>query len=248
MMIGCTYGRYMAVSTPNDLAGPKCLKFNFRHNMTSAPETPSIQRGGPLSGDARGSRPTDRVKVQLRLSGIGARRCTVASLMFPDNTVLINFAIINRMGLLEKLANGNAQWCATVAGECAESAGYPGLAALSAAEEIFGEPLYPTPAEHQDVQVLRNQFLRERWPRLSIPVVGVRGEPHLCHPSPYPIGRRLDEHARHACNVGGSTKSSHGQQRKVSLSLTPHRSPITHPPPRPAPGGRLWPRGPARCR
>jgi hypothetical protein len=61
--------------------------------------------------------------------------------MFPDNTVLINFAIINRMDLLEKLANGNGQWCATVATECAESAGYPGLAALSAADGIFGEPL-----------------------------------------------------------------------------------------------------------
>ncbi len=78
--------------------------------------------------------------------------------MFPDNTVLINFAIINRMDLLQKLANGNGQWCATVAGECAESAGYPGLAALGAAEDIFGEPLYPDPAEHQDVQVLRNQL------------------------------------------------------------------------------------------
>jgi hypothetical protein len=78
--------------------------------------------------------------------------------MFPDNTVLINFAIINRMDLLEKLANGNGQWCATVAGECSESAKYPGLAALSAAEDIFGEPLYPDPAEHQDVQVLRNRL------------------------------------------------------------------------------------------
>jgi hypothetical protein len=82
----------------------------------------------------------------------------VASLMFPDNTVLINFAIINRMDLLERLANGNGQWCATVSGECAESARYPGLAALSAAEKIFGEALYPNPAEHQDVQVLRNQL------------------------------------------------------------------------------------------
>jgi hypothetical protein len=27
--------------------------------------------------------------------------------MFPDNTALINFAIINRMDLLERLANGN---------------------------------------------------------------------------------------------------------------------------------------------
>jgi hypothetical protein len=31
----------------------------------------------------------------------------VTSLMFPDNTVLINFAIINRMDLLARLANGN---------------------------------------------------------------------------------------------------------------------------------------------
>ena len=87
--------------------------------------------------------------------------------MFPDNTVLINFAIINRMDLLEKLANGNGQWCATVAGECAESAGYPGLAALSAAEDIFGEPLYPDPAELQDVQVLRNQLASPEIHRLS---------------------------------------------------------------------------------
>jgi hypothetical protein len=32
----------------------------------------------------------------------------VTVLMFPDNTVLINFALINRMDLLARLANGNA--------------------------------------------------------------------------------------------------------------------------------------------
>jgi len=79
-------------------------------------------------------------------------------LMFPDNTVLINFAIINRIDLLERLANGHGQWCATVASECAESARHPGLAALSGVEESFGEPLYPDAAEHQDVRVLRNQL------------------------------------------------------------------------------------------
>jgi hypothetical protein len=73
-MIGCLYRRYTPVKTPNNLAGSKCLKFNFRHNMTSAPETAQLQRGGPLSGDARGSRPADRVKEQLRLSGIGSGR------------------------------------------------------------------------------------------------------------------------------------------------------------------------------
>lgn len=78
--------------------------------------------------------------------------------MFPDNTVLINFAIINRMDLLERLANGNGRWCATVATECAESTKRPELAALDRAGEIFGEPLFPDQAEHQDVRVLREQL------------------------------------------------------------------------------------------
>lgn len=78
--------------------------------------------------------------------------------MFPDNTVLINFAIINRMDLLQRLANGNGQWCATVAIECAESAKRPELSALGGAGEIFGQPLYPNQAELQDVHVLRDQL------------------------------------------------------------------------------------------
>jgi predicted nucleic acid-binding protein len=78
--------------------------------------------------------------------------------MFPDNTVLINFAIINRMDLLQRLANGNGQWCATVSAECAESAKRSGLAALNVAGEIFGEPLFPDQAEHQDIRVLRDQL------------------------------------------------------------------------------------------
>jgi predicted nucleic acid-binding protein len=79
-------------------------------------------------------------------------------LMFPDNTVLINFAIINRMDLLERLANGNGRWCATVASECAESARRPELTALDTAGDIFGEPLFPDAAEHQDIRVLRDQL------------------------------------------------------------------------------------------
>jgi len=30
--------------------------------------------------------------------------------MFPDNTVLTNFALINRMDLLRRLANGKGRW------------------------------------------------------------------------------------------------------------------------------------------
>jgi hypothetical protein len=82
----------------------------------------------------------------------------MAVLVFPDNTALINFAIINRMDLLSRLANGNGRWCATVSIECARSARVPGLAALDDAPEIFGEPLFPDDAELQDVRVLRDEL------------------------------------------------------------------------------------------
>jgi predicted nucleic acid-binding protein len=82
----------------------------------------------------------------------------VAILLFPDNTVLINFALISRMDVLSRLANGNGRWCATVALECAESAKRPGLAVLHSAEEIFGAPLYPDALEHQGVRVMRDEL------------------------------------------------------------------------------------------
>lgn len=80
----------------------------------------------------------------------------MAQLLFPDNTVLINFAMINRMDLLEKLVNGNGRWCATVASECERSARQPGLEAMSQAHQIFGPPWYPqTGAERLDVELMR---------------------------------------------------------------------------------------------
>jgi predicted nucleic acid-binding protein len=82
----------------------------------------------------------------------------VTILMFPDNTVLINFAMINRMELLARLANGNGRWCATVATECAASARLTELAALDGARAIFGDPLFPDDAEHQDVRLLRDDL------------------------------------------------------------------------------------------
>lgn len=82
----------------------------------------------------------------------------MTTLLFPDNTVLINFAIISRLDLLSKLARDNGRWCATVAQECAQSARQPGLAALAGAGEIFGEPLYPDAAELQDATILRDEL------------------------------------------------------------------------------------------
>lgn len=81
-------------------------------------------------------------------------------LLFPDNTVLINFAVINRMDLLGRLVGDHGQWCATVAQECAASAARPELSALAAAGQIFGSPLHPEPAEHLETRVLRDSLAR----------------------------------------------------------------------------------------
>ncbi|CAO5169444.1 PIN domain-containing protein [Frankia sp. AiPs1] len=77
-------------------------------------------------------------------------------LLFPDNTVLVNFAIIDRMDLLERLVNGNGCWCASVEAECRRSARQPGLEVLSAAWRIFGSAWLPDPAELQDAMILRD--------------------------------------------------------------------------------------------
>jgi hypothetical protein len=79
----------------------------------------------------------------------------VATLLFPDNTVLVNFALINRMDLLERLSNGQGRWCASVASECHASAREPSLAALADADAIFGQPLSPAIAELIDAKLLR---------------------------------------------------------------------------------------------
>ena len=63
-------------------------------------------------------------------------------LVLPDNTVLVNFAYINRMDLLARLAS-NGAWCASVAAECDQSAKLPGLESMADAHGIFGEPLRP---------------------------------------------------------------------------------------------------------
>lgn len=82
-------------------------------------------------------------------------------LFFPDNTVLINFAHLNRIDLLEQLAGENGRWCATVARECAQSAQIQGLEALDDVPAIFGEPLRPeTPVEHLDTVTLRDDLAK----------------------------------------------------------------------------------------
>ncbi len=81
------------------------------------------------------------------------------TLVFPDNTVLVNFAIIKRMDLLASLIRDRGQWCATVARECERSALEPGLEAMADANAIFGDPLRPeTRVEHLDIRQIRDEL------------------------------------------------------------------------------------------
>lgn len=80
----------------------------------------------------------------------------MTQLFLPDNTVLINFAIISRMDLLAELLNGKGTWCLSISRECANSQPYqPDLAQASA---IFGSPLIPDRTEHADALILRDSM------------------------------------------------------------------------------------------
>lgn len=80
-------------------------------------------------------------------------------IVFPDNTALINFALIRRMDLLEHLVGGNGRWCLTVSQECDASSHQPGLEDLRLAHNVFGEPLIPDGRrEHVAVQRYRDML------------------------------------------------------------------------------------------
>lgn len=77
----------------------------------------------------------------------------MAKIFLPDNTVLINFAIIRRMDLLAELLNRHGSWTVAIARECQNSQTYyPDLAAAGA---IFGAPLTPNRLEYEDARLLR---------------------------------------------------------------------------------------------
>jgi len=59
-------------------------------------------------------------------------------LLFPDNTVLVNFALVSRVPLLETLLAGNRRWTVTIAAECAGGARKPGLEEMALAAAFLG--------------------------------------------------------------------------------------------------------------
>ena len=74
---------------------------------------------------------------------------------FPDTTVLINFALIGRLDVLDALLH-NRFWSATVSDECAKQYTKHGVAASYAqAQTIFGTPVYPTADESRRMLTIR---------------------------------------------------------------------------------------------
>jgi predicted nucleic acid-binding protein len=83
----------------------------------------------------------------------------VTPLLFADNTVLVNFGHIGAIDILQKLANGNGRWTATVASECIRSSNVEGLASLSLIPGFLGEPLMPeSRQEWVDLEVIRGKL------------------------------------------------------------------------------------------
>ncbi|MGI5190778.1 hypothetical protein ACQEVI_21745 [Promicromonospora sp. CA-289599] len=85
----------------------------------------------------------------------------MTAFVFPDTTVLINFALINRMDLLSRLLRDRGRWCLTVSQECESASQVEGRLELLLAKELLGVPWEPqTEEEHIDIRDLRDLMAR----------------------------------------------------------------------------------------
>jgi predicted nucleic acid-binding protein len=80
------------------------------------------------------------------------------SFFFADNTVLVSFAIIGRMDLLETLFCDRGRWSATVRDECMDSARVPGLDTIAEADRFLGDPIAPTKTELLQTRAFRDRL------------------------------------------------------------------------------------------
>jgi hypothetical protein len=67
----------------------------------------------------------------------------MTAFVFPDTTVLINFALINRMDLLSRLLRDRGRWCLTVSQECEGASQVEGRLELLLAKDLLGVPWEP---------------------------------------------------------------------------------------------------------
>jgi hypothetical protein len=76
----------------------------------------------------------------------------VTTFLFPDNTVLCNFAAVDRLDLLQTVLNGRGRWTAAVSYEASRSARYlPALAGVPS-EGWLDDPIEIT--RESDVQLV----------------------------------------------------------------------------------------------
>lgn len=81
------------------------------------------------------------------------------SFWFPDNTVLCNFACVDRVLLLEQILNGRGRWTTAVAHEASQSAKYKHRELTDVASRGFlREPIEIWDDEGDAVQTVRAQF------------------------------------------------------------------------------------------
>lgn len=79
---------------------------------------------------------------------------------FPDNTVLIYFALMGRQDLLLELLDGRGAWTITIEGECRRSSMEDGLGGLSVFLDGFDGAIIPSPAERTDSALLRSRLAK----------------------------------------------------------------------------------------
>ncbi|MCL2736895.1 MAG: hypothetical protein FWD75_09770 [Propionibacteriaceae bacterium] len=82
----------------------------------------------------------------------------MATYFFPDNTVLINFTILDRRDILTWFTRNSGMWTLSIARECENSAQQPGLEKMRWWNGLFGDPLAPTPAEMVDARTIAAQM------------------------------------------------------------------------------------------
>ncbi|SDI90815.1 hypothetical protein SAMN05444157_0743 [Frankineae bacterium MT45] len=98
--------------------------------------------------------------------------------LFPDNTVLCNFASVHRLDLLRSVLNGNGRWTEAIAYEASRSAAYlPDLRTL-ASDGWLGEPIeFESDADVAAVERLR----RSAFGGTSDAPLQHLGEAQTCH-------------------------------------------------------------------
>ena len=85
-------------------------------------------------------------------------------LLFPDNTVLVSFAHIHQIAVLEGLLRGRGRWVGSVAAECERSAEVADLEDLQAVPGILGAPLISDAAERVDARAIQIRLLEPGGP------------------------------------------------------------------------------------